>query len=305
MVSASDDASFRRYFRLIHQGGSVICVDAPPQQEDNDSFVKIQSMLEAAGVAVPKVISSDLNRGYLLLSDLGDELLLNDLKVSEPDKQRALYEQAIDSLGGILRADGQQLATYSEDKLREEMSLFPDWFLSRQLGIDLYHGFEDIMSLMVDNALSQPRIFVHRDFHARNLMPQDDGSLAIIDFQDAVYGPITYDLVSLLKDCYWRLDRSQVIELVEKYRLKHCQSESPERFLKWFDWMGFQRHLKCAGIFSRLNLRDGKPGYLNDIPLVIAYLVEVAELYDELAEFGEWLKREVQQRLVAQLAAEA
>lgn len=298
LQTVSDDASFRRYFRLEHAGGSLVAVDAPPDKEDNESFVRVQGLLNTAGVVVPEILAFDLSRGFLLLTDLGNRLLLGELKQAAETRQKTLYDGALSALLHVAAAKTDGLPAYDEAKLHEEMQLFPDWFLSQQLQLANEKVPQQLLSgamdLLVANALQQPQVFVHRDFHARNLMLSDTESFAVIDFQDAVVGPVTYDLVSLLKDCYWRLPRPVVLELVETYRIRVAADVSREQFLRWFDWMGFQRHLKCAGIFSRLNLRDGKPAYLNDIPLVISYLVEVADLYPELNELGGWLKQEIQ-----------
>ncbi len=294
---ASDDASFRRYFRLESSKGTLICVDAPPEKEDNPSFIKVQSLLEGGQVPVPQLIAKDLEQGFMLLSDLGNRVFLDALGGRSSEAQVRLYEQALDTLCKISGTPGESLPDYDEAKLREEMMLFPGWFLTKQLGVELYNEFDRVMGLMVQNASEQPKVLVHRDYHSRNLMLLDGDELATIDFQDAVFGPITYDLVSLLKDCYWRLPRAVVVELVEKYRASRGVDVSEAQFLRWFDLMGFQRHLKCAGIFSRLNLRDGKSRYLGDIPLVVAYLIEVAEIYPELSTFGRWLNAVVQPRL--------
>lgn len=293
----SDDASFRRYFRLRHSGGTLICVDAPPDKEDNRGFIKIQALLAAVGVNVPEILSSDETLGFLLLSDLGDDLLLSRLQQADLPTQLAEYKNVLAVVRQVGFASIENLPQYTESKLREEMQLFPDWFLARQLGVTLTQAEQallaSVMDLMVLNASEQPVGFVHRDFHSRNLMLLREGQLGVIDFQDAVAGPITYDLVSLLKDCYWRLPRDLVVDLVEQYRQSYFAQQSSQQFLRWFDLMGFQRHLKCAGIFSRLNLRDGKPGYLGDIPLVLEYLQEVAELYPELESFSAWLRARV------------
>ncbi|MFN3239573.1 MAG: aminoglycoside phosphotransferase family protein [Pseudomonadales bacterium] len=301
LQTVSDDASFRRYFRLTHSGGSLICVDAPPDKEDNESFVRVQALMQAAGVAVPELLAYDMTSGFLLLTDLGDRLLLDELKQANQAEQKALYDAGLNTLLQVAAVKPNGLPAYDDGKLREEMQLFPDWFLNRQLHRSNHQVPEQllaqVMDMMVENALQQPQVFVHRDFHARNLMLTGDDSFAVIDFQDAVVGPVTYDLVSLLKDCYWRLPRPMVLELVETYRTFVATGVSSDQFLRWFDWMGFQRHLKCAGIFSRLNLRDDKPAYLQDIPLVISYLVEVADLYPELQELGRWLKQDIQPSL--------
>jgi aminoglycoside/choline kinase family phosphotransferase len=302
LLSASDDASFRRYFRGIADNTSYILVDAPPDKEDNESFVTVYERLSDAGVLVPKIFAADMQLGYLLLSDLGDRLLLPQLKKSSAADRQNLYMSALKTLEGVLKAEGAQLPPYDADRLATEISLFPDWFVTRQLELPMDAEaraiFRRVNELLINNALAQPTVFVHRDFHARNLMLQEDGQIAVIDFQDAVVGPVTYDLVSLLKDCYWRLPRSTVLTLVEYYRQRVMPEIAADEFVRWFDLMGFQRHLKCAGIFSRLSLRDGKPGYLKDIPLVIAYLLEVTDLYHErypeLGEFGDWLRQNVE-----------
>lgn len=295
--SASDDASFRRYFRGFSAGTSYIFVDAPPDKEDNESFVDIERRLSGAGVLVPKVLAADLDLGYLLLTDLGDQLLLPQLQAAALEGQEKLYYGALDALALVSSAETKGLPVYDADRLQTEMSLFPDWFLTGQLQLSLGKAaidqFRSVSDLMIENALDQPMVFVHRDFHSRNLMPQKDGALGVIDFQDGVLGPITYDLVSLLKDCYWRLPRASVLKVVEAYRVEVSSGVSKAEFLRWFDLMGFQRHLKCAGIFSRLNLRDGKSRYLEDIPLVISYLTEVAAEYAELGDFGTWLETEI------------
>lgn len=302
LLSASDDASFRRYFRGIVDGTSYILVDAPPDKEDNESFVTVHQRLSDAGVLVPKIFAADMQLGYLLLSDLGDQLLLPKLKKSSAADRQDLYITALKTLERLLTAEGDQLPRYDAERLETEMSLFPDWFVTQQLQLsmdtDAQTLFRRVNEVLIDNALAQPTVFVHRDFHARNLMLQEGGQIAVIDFQDAVVGPVTYDLVSLLKDCYWQLPRSSVLALVEYYRQRVMPETPADEFVRWFDLMGLQRHLKCAGIFSRLNLRDGKPDYLGDIPLVISYLLEVTDLYldlyPELGGFGGWLRQNVE-----------
>lgn len=294
--SASDDASFRRYFRCSLPG--YIFVDAPPDKEDNSAFLLVQGLLSAAEISVPEVYASDLELGFLALSDLGDQLLLPILQSEDP---ASWYKRAVAEVARVQRTKTTGLPDYSETKLREEMGLFPTWFIQQQSDLnwdsELEKMFSQVTDLMVSSALQQPKVFVHRDFHARNLMLSEQGEFSVIDFQDAVSGPVTYDLVSLLKDCYFRLPRRTVEALVAEFRVEHCSEVNEGEFLRWFDFMGFQRHLKCAGIFSRLNIRDGKPGYLKDIPLVVSYLQEVCGLYSELESFGLWLDQSVKPKV--------
>ena len=301
----SDDASFRRYFRFSGMADKRVFVDAPPEHEDNESFLKISAALVAAGVNAPQVFSADLDHGYMMIADLGDELYLERI-TRQPVSTAGLYEEAVQVLIRMqkIRCD---LPFYDEVSLQNEMNLFHEWFLVRQFQLemtgDLANLLQDVYRLLLGNALQQPSCFVHRDYHCRNLMVVADNPPGIIDFQDAVIGPITYDLVSLYKDCYYRFDRRTVEVAVSNFHTDQVAAgilavDAP--ILRWFDLMGAQRHLKCAGIFSRLNLRDGKPGYLADIPLVIDYLIEVSNLYHDLADFGVWLKEEIQPRLTAQ-----
>lgn len=293
----SDDASFRRYFRFDQGGDGLVFVDAPPEHEDNESFVKISAALLAGGLNSPRVLGQDLDQGFMMISDLGDTLYLARI-LDQPDQVERLYGEAVSALVKMQSVDCD-LPVYDRNRLLTEMSLFHEWFLTHQLKLEVTGGITDMLEavyeLLITSALAQPQAFVHRDYHCRNLMVTPTNSPGIIDVQDAVIGPVTYDLVSLYKDCYYRFDRDTVVSAVDDFRLRLGADE--ENFRRWFDLMGAQRHLKCAGIFSRLNLRDDKPGYLPDIPLVIDYLVEVAELYPELEDLGRWLTREIKPRL--------
>lgn len=298
LSAVSDDASFRRYFRFDSGAAGLIFVDAPPEQEDSQSFARVSAALAAQGLNCPVVTASHLEQGFMAVTDLGDQVYLK-VMVSRPQRISALYDDARAALVRMLRVECD-LPPYDESRLRAEMALFTDWFLPRQLGIEVSDEvsgmLQAVSDLLVQNALSQPQRFVHRDYHCRNLMVTPVNSPGILDFQDAVIGPVTYDLVSLYKDCYYRFDRAWVEAEVQKFHGQLVAGDivSPDvPFLEWFDLMGAQRHLKCAGIFSRLNLRDGKPGYLGDIPLVIDYLVEVARLYPKLESFGAWLEQAV------------
>lgn len=299
LETVSGDASFRSYYRLLGGPTTLIAVNAPPETEKNHEFVQIAGLLGAAGVQAPEVLASDFDQGFLLLSDLGNQLLLPLLNVDTVD---GYYASAMATLHQIRQAATAtadwQLPAYSAQLLRNEMALFPQWFLHGLLGIDPDAGeralIERTFDALIASAEAQPQVFVHRDFHARNLMVLDDGALGVIDFQDAVVGPLTYDLVSLLRDCYvaWAPQRVQGWALC--YRDEAVPDVDRDTFLKWFDWMGLQRHIKVLGIFARLFLRDGKPGYLPDLPLVMHYTRSIAGKYPALEEFVAWFEDRVQ-----------
>ena len=304
---ASADASFRRYFRVVHQGESFIVMDAPPEKEDSRPFIDISRMLFDVGLNVPAVIDDDLQQGFLLLSDLGSRPYLDELNNETVER---LYGDALSALATIQTCipGDTDLPPYDRTLLLKEMALFSEWLLGKHLGITLGSAqttvIDAVFSQLADNALEQPQVCVHRDYHSRNLMITEQNNPGILDFQDAVIGPVTYDLVSLLRDCYIDWPRAQVEDWALGYQELALQSgilreehEDPVRFLRWFDLMGMQRHLKAAGIFARLKHRDGKPGYLEDIPRTLGYVVEVASRYEELAEFGMFVDEEVMSRL--------
>jgi hypothetical protein len=296
LAPASADASFRRYFRVTTDGGSMILMDAPPDKEDSRPFVAIAARLRSAGVSAPEVLAADLARGFLLLTDLGRTPYLEALA---PATRERLYDDALGALLVMqtrLRAD--DLPEYGEGMLRFELGLFREWYLGRHLGLELQpaqaRALADVEDRLVASALAQPRCFVHRDYHSRNLMVLDAGNPGVIDFQGAVHGPVTYDLVSLLRDCYVAWPQSYVRETALGYRARLAETGSladvPEdRFLAWLDLMGVQRHLKAAGIFARLHHRDGKRHYLADIPRTLNYVREVAVRHPELAPLGKLL----------------
>ncbi|CAH0991476.1 N-acetylmuramate/N-acetylglucosamine kinase [Sinobacterium norvegicum] len=303
-LSVSGDASFRVYYRLSYASGSYIAVSAPPEKEKNHEFVAIAQGLVEAGVKAPAIIAADFEQGFLLQQDFGDQLLLPLLSAESADHW---YTASMDLMWSLSRSHIDNLPLYSDALLAQEFQLFADWFVDAQLGYRLAGDEQAMLDRLErklnDSALSQPQVVVHRDFHARNIMAID-GELAVIDFQDAVIGPVTYDLVSLLKDCYIRWPRAQVITWVEQYRLQY-QQQTGQTFdtgvwLKWFDLMGMQRHIKVLGIFCRLNIRDNKQAYLADLPRVIEYVQEVSGLYDELAEFSGWFERTMVPLIVAQ-----
>jgi len=300
LVPVSEDASFRRYFRLQGSDSGCVFVDAPPAKEDLKSFIAITALLDQGKVSIGKVRGQDLKLGFLAIDDLGDRLLLAELKAHKQQASSRLHQAGLEILK--MQQISSNLPLYSRQLLEDEMQLFPEWFLENKLEFELTREWRDLYSrlvdLMIENALSQPQAFVHRDFHSRNIMLTAGNGMAVIDYQDAVIGPLTYDLVSLLKDCYFRVNRSEVVTLVEanwdllRHRHPNELKSFPE-FLRWFDLMGLQRHLKCAGIFCRLQLRDGKSGYLADVPLVFEYILEVCDLYDGLAQFGRFLRTSI------------
>jgi len=291
---ASEDASFRRYFRAsLADGRTVVAMDAPPDREDSRPFIEIAGRLQRAGLHVPHIHAADLDAGFLLLEDLGGTSYLQALT---PDSVEPLYGDAIASLQQMQqRVPIEGLPVYDRALLLREMELFPDWLLQRHLGLtvsaDERQMLDETFGLLIGNALEQPVVCVHRDYHSRNLMVVGDRNPGIIDFQDAVAGPITYDLVSLLRDCYIRWPSEQVDAWVAAFAAGVGQE--PATFRRWFDRMGVQRHLKAAGIFARLNHRDGKPGYLADIPRTLGYIVEVATRDAALQALAAFIEQRV------------
>ncbi len=298
---ASDDASFRRYFRVWPQTGpSLIAMDAPPEHEDTRPFIQIAQAFAQVGIHVPFIHHQDLEQGFLLLSDLGQRPYLDELDSDSVDR---LYGDALSALATI-QACGprEELPVYDGARLADEMRLFDRWLVQDYLGLALDENEQIMLSQtyqqLIDSALAQPQVCVHRDYHSRNLM-RTEPNPGIIDFQDAVLGPVTYDLVSLLKDCYIAWPREQVKEWVMGYFELGLHSgilriEHETDFLRWFDLMGVQRHLKAAGIFARLKLRDGKPGYIKDIPRTLGYILEIAPEYPaELVELAALIERRV------------
>ena len=285
---ASADASFRRYFRFRVDGRSLIGMDAPPPQEDCRPFVMVDELLARAGVHVPAIIAQDLERGFLLLSDLGTRTWLKVLNEGNADR---LFAQAIDTLVRIQRASRPGvLPDYDEALLRRELDLFPEWYVSRHCGVQWDAGqqqhWADLSDLLVSRALAQARVFVHRDFMPRNLMDSDPNP-GVIDFQDAVYGPVSYDPVCLFKDAFLSWPEERVAGWLAQYWEQARAAGVPvpadlARFLADCDLMGAHRHLKVIGIFARIRHRDGKPHYLEDVPRFFAYLDAVIQRRPEL-----------------------
>lgn len=305
ITTASADASFRRYFRvhlnapLLEVSGSkedleshalsLIAMDAPPPQEDCAPFVNIAHLFAKAGLHVPKVIAQDLTQGFLLLSDLGDVTYLSELN---NDSAKALYMDANDALIKLqLASQAGILPNYDAALLTREMQLFPDWYIAKRLNFELDDKQKTVLNntfeLLNQNVLAQGQVFVHRDFHARNLMVTPTHNPGVLDFQDAVFGPITYDLVSLYKDAYIEWDEEQIIDWLVRYWQSAKKAGLPvnadfSEFYRDFEYMGAQRHIKILGIFARLSHRDGKHGYIKDMPLVMHYLRKVCARYIEL-----------------------
>lgn len=293
---ASEDASFRSYLRLETGDETFIVMDAPPDKESCDSFIQVAKKLRGVGLNAPEIIARDLQRGFLLLTDFGNRNYLSQL---DETSMKPLYADALNALHTMqARIDCDDLPPYDETLLDQEMDLFHDWFLGKLLDLQLDSGQQQgwlrIKRLLVDNALAQPRVFVHRDYHSRNLMRLDSGNPGILDFQDAVRGPVTYDLVSLLRDCYIAWPLAEVEAMVSAF-YRQARDDLPlevsaGHFLQWFDLMGIQRHLKAIGIFSRLKIRDSKQGFLKDIPRTLHYVTEVSQRNESMAELGQLIE---------------
>ena len=301
---ASGDASFRRYWRARLDGRTYVLMDAPPDAEAIERFVRIAGRLRSLGLNAPEVYAEEAAQGLLLLSDLGTRLYLDALDEDSADR---LYGDALAALATIqARAPTEGLPLYDGPFLRREMDLFRDWLLVRQLGLELSSAEDAALAralvFLEASALEQPQVCVHRDFHSRNLLVTAPPSPGILDFQDAVVGPVTYDPVSLLRDCYIAWPRERVEDWARGYATLAVQSgilreEHEDRFITWFDLMGVQRHLKASGIFARLNIRDAKPGYLADIPRTLGYVLQVAPSYPELTGLAELIENAVLPRL--------
>ena len=302
LESASADASFRSYWRGRSAGKSWIVMDAPPDREDTGPWLAMARRLTDAGLNAPLIHAVDAENGFVLMSDLGTRLFLPELNEARVD---TLYGQALDALLQMqtrLRCD--DLPAYDEARLVAEMELMPTWFFERHLGFtpscEQWDVIELAFRVLIGNACTQTQVFVHRDYHSRNLMITEDGRPGILDFQDAVRGPITYDLVSILRDCYIEWPDQRVYAWVEGYRHRAeaagLATGSPERFRRAFDLMGLQRHIKVLGIFCRLYYRDGKAGYLNDLPLVWRYTRDIGRRYPETAPLIELIEQALADR---------
>lgn len=293
---ASSDASFRRYFRIKTSQGQFVVMDAPPAQENIEPFIRIADLLTRARINVPAIFQQNLGDGFLLLEDFGALCFLDQLN---EHTAADLYQSAFDSLFKLqTNTPHSGLPVYDEPLLKRELAIFDDWFLERSLDIALPEPLRNtVHEILITSALEQPTTCVHRDYHSRNLMVLNADSPGVIDFQDAVIGPVTYDLVSLLRDCYIAWPEQQVEQWMTQYYHRLLQAGLIDcdlpRFKRWFDLMGMQRHLKAIGIFSRLHIRDNKPGYLKDIPRALNYVTAVCAVYPELADFGRFLRAQV------------
>ncbi len=302
IAPASADASFRRYFRLSHSDRqeSLIVMDAPPEKEDSAPFVAIARTVRGCGLHAPELHAVDLEQGFMLLSDLGSTPYLDRLDHEQVDH---LYGDAMTALLELQQhwPENHSLPPYDQALLMREMELFREWYLQVHRDHPLtpaeHQMLDQQFELLAALALEQPRVAVHRDYHSRNLMVVEGANPGVIDFQDAVHGPVTYDLVSLLRDCYIDWPQTDIERWVSRYYQQLIERSlipsdvELEQFMRWFDWMGVQRHLKAIGIFARLNHRDGKPGYLDDIPRTLGYVVAVSERHPELAPLHELVSR--------------
>ncbi|MGM0449742.1 MAG: aminoglycoside phosphotransferase family protein [Pseudomonadota bacterium] len=304
------DASFRRYFRVRTPDGPRIVMDAPPEKESCQAFVALTRHWHSHGLHVPELLAENQEQGFLLLEDLGNRLYLDELAgtgAADPLYREAL--SALVRLQALPSPPDHPLPPYDRERLEQEMRLFPDWLLGEKLGLTLSSQeqamLETTFATLTESALAQPRVTVHRDYHSRNLLVTESNSPGIIDFQDAVIGPITYDAVSLLRDCYVDWPREKVCQWLETYRVEAYEAglhrADEATFLQWFELMGIQRHLKASGIFARLDQRDGKPAYLADIPRTLDYMVAAARRQPAMAHFGDWLAERVVPIVLQQL----
>lgn len=292
---ASSDASFRRYFRVTTSEGQFIVMDAPPEKEKLEPFIHVAALMREAELHTPLILSQNIADGFLLLEDFGANNFLDSITENNRD---ALYQSALDNIFKLQQhALDDTLPKYDEALLTRELGIFSEWFLDQHLDLEIpAELWQNVCAILIQSALEQPKTIVHRDFHSRNLMVLYDTELGILDFQDAVIGAVTYDLVSLLRDCYIALPVEQVQHYLTQYHQRLIATginADFETFKRWFDLMGMQRHLKAIGIFSRLNYRDDKPNYLNDIPRTLNYVLQQTAHYEEFADFHQFLTHTV------------
>lgn len=308
----SGDASPRNYYRVAGGGGEGWVAVESPESENNPGFLQVRELFEKNGIRVPKIHSADLAQGFWLIEDLGDDLLFSGLSVESVDD---LYGKSLSCMAKIAAIDASacDLPVYDEALLREELDRCVEWFFEKLLGLHMdsiaQAYFDGLANVLLENALAQPQVVVHRDFHSRNVMQLADGELAVIDFQDAVVGPLTYDPVSLLKDCYIGWSRNRQTQLLDQYRDQLMAAGvipliSSETLVLWYDLMGLQRHLKVLGQFARLHLRDGRSEYLNDLPMTLTYVRDIMTRYGgvihEVGAFDVWVETTVMPAAQAQ-----
>ncbi|WP_163369638.1 aminoglycoside phosphotransferase family protein [Endozoicomonas acroporae] len=298
LQAIGSDAGFRKYYRVKTPQRTLVAVDAPPATEDTRTFVEIASHWRAGGVHVPEVFAVDYEHGFMLQEDLGDTPMQVLLQGSAADQH---YPQLLDTLLTVQQQLPDNLPPYDEKLIRLELSLYPQWFLGALMGFDaedshIMQPLTGLFSSLVSTFLDQPKGTVHRDYHSRNLMLAPDGSIGVIDFQGALHGPLLYDVVSLLRDCYIAWPEEKIDRWFSSFIARHpmLADYDQEQLKTWFDLTGLQRHLKCLGIFSRLWLRDGKPGYLNDIPRTLGYVVSICQRYPQCKAHAEWLQKGVE-----------
>jgi aminoglycoside/choline kinase family phosphotransferase len=290
---ASADASFRKYYRLTDGDETVLLMDSSLEKDSLAPFLDVTERLLHVDVNAPQILKQNLEDGFLIIEDFGNTHYLDVLSL---ENYKTLYLNAINKILKMQKADTVGLPLYDKTFLHVEMDLMKDWYLEKKLNLTLSDSQKELISTALnaisDVVLEQPQdIFVHRDFHSRNIMYIDGHKLGVIDYQDAMSGAVTYDLVSLLKDCYVAYDRKEIKSLVLEFRDKKGIAVDDKTFIKWFDFMGMQRHIKVLGIFSRLHLRDGKEGYLKDIPLTLKYVLDTAGRYDETKELAKFLTK--------------
>ncbi len=289
--SAIADASFRKYYRLRDGSKTALLMDSSLEKESLKSFLDITSILQSVDVGVPKIFEKNTQEGFLILEDFGTKHYLD---ILNQNNFKAYYTKAMNTILKIQKADTKGLPFYDKEFLHVEMNLMQEWYIEKFLHVKPTQEQQELIANTLDTisniVLEQPQdAFVHRDFHSRNIMLKENNKLGIIDYQDAMNGAITYDLVSLLKDCYVAYDRRSIKELALEFRDKKGLKVDNETFIKWFDFMGLQRHIKVLGIFSRLHIRDKKEGYLKDIPLTLKYVIDTANRYNETQEFAKLL----------------
>lgn len=294
LQAIGSDAGFRNYYRVQTPQRTLVAVDAPPETEDTQAFVDIARRWKAGGVHVPEVFAVDFERGFMLQEDLGDTPMQALLHSTTADQY---YPELLETLLVVQKQAPESLPPYDETLMRFELSLYPQWFLGELLGFEIEDSeiarqLSGLCSILVSTILEQPQGTVHRDYHSRNLMLTPDGAVGVIDFQGALHGPLLYDVVSLLKDCYIAWPEEKIEQWFSAFMTRHpIMADYDSQQLKtWFDLTGLQRHLKCLGIFSRLWLRDGKPGYLNDIPRTFDYVLSVCQRYPQFKEHALWLQ---------------